>query len=277
MKAKVQIAPPSELFKPFIKYYKYIESDVSGIYKCVPILNYELYFNFTRIHLFSPGHYNIKYPAIHIAGIHQYNHNAFTRMSASDRGGGFAVVFKPMGFYYLFKVKASEFCNYALADIPLIIKNFEDIWERLYQFDEVGQMKQVFEERFKSNASNTTRSTHRVDMITKDIERCNGMTRVHKLSEKYNLSTRTLERNFKEEVGLTLKEMLQIARINKAIELLNESPGSDLTEISYLCGYYDQAHFIKDIRKITNLTPGQKRDLQEIRDTRAHNRYFVRG
>ena len=51
MGQKIEIAQPSELFKPFIQYYKYIEADLTGIYKIVHIPFVELYFNFTRLKL----------------------------------------------------------------------------------------------------------------------------------------------------------------------------------------------------------------------------------
>jgi AraC-like DNA-binding protein len=45
-------------------------------------------------------------------------------------------------------------------------------------------------------------------------------------------------------------------------------PETDLTGLAYQCGYFDQAHFIKEFRAFTGKTPseyaGQMRALQDV-------------
>jgi AraC-like DNA-binding protein len=45
-------------------------------------------------------------------------------------------------------------------------------------------------------------------------------------------------------------------------------PDTDLTELAYQCGYFDQAHFIKEFRAFTDQTPSeyarQMRQLQDV-------------
>ena len=36
---------------------------------------------------------------------------------------------------------------------------------------------------------------------------------------------------------------------------LRQYPGQSLTQIAYECGYYDQAHFIRDFKEFTGTTP----------------------
>ena len=114
MKNEIQSALPSTLFEPFISYYKYIELDKTGLFKIVPIPFVELYFNFTHINIYSNGYYDLDNPQIHLAGIHQYDQNSFSHMFGTDRNGGFAIVFQPLGFYNLFKVKSSDFYGYCI-------------------------------------------------------------------------------------------------------------------------------------------------------------------
>ena len=81
------------------------------------------------------------------------------------------------------------------------------------------------------------------------------MNHVHELSEKVNISQRQLERKFKELIGVSPKQYFKLIRINKAIELLRQNQSLNLTDITYYCGYFDQAHFIKDFKQITSQTP----------------------
>ena len=79
-----------------------------------------------------------------------------------------------------------------------------------------------------------------------------------------------------EEFGIPAKELLQIFRINRAIRILTEEPDANLAGISYLSGYFDQSHFIKDIRKITGISPGHLQDTETVKRA-IHNRLFIKN
>lgn len=119
----IQIAEPSANLKQFIRYYKYIESDVTGILKGIPITNVELYFNFTHINVYSQGYYNIDNPRILLVGLQSYDQVGFTHMYGNDRGGGFVIVFQPQGFNHLFGISSADFSKYALKGDSLFKKD----------------------------------------------------------------------------------------------------------------------------------------------------------
>lgn len=85
-----------------------------------------------------------------------------------------------------------------------------------------------------------------------------------------------MERHFMEEIGISPKEMLQIFRINKAIRMLAKEPNANLAGLSYLSGYFDQSHFIKDIKRITGFTPGQLQETETGKKA-VHNRLFIKN
>jgi len=108
------------------------------------------------------------------------------------------------------------------------------------------------------------------------MDETNGMIRVSQLCNTYNITPRSLERHFIEEIGIPAKELLQIFRINKAIRILAEKPNANLAGLSYLSGYFDQSHFIKDIKKITGISPGQLQRT-ESGNKPVHNRLFIKS
>ena len=55
-------------------------------------------------------------------------------------------------------------------------------------------------------------------------------------------------------VGITPTAFFSVYRFNKSLGLVLSS-GHRLTSIAYDCGYYDQAHFIKEFKKFTGITP----------------------
>jgi len=273
---KIQIAEPSAPFRPFIKYYKYIESDVTGIFKTVPVPYIELYFNFTHVNLYSPGYFDVDNPRIHLAGLLGYEQNSFSHMYGTDRNGGFAIVFQPLGFYNLFNIKSSDSCRYIIDGESIFKKDIYHLWEKLQAYCNINDMKSLFE----SYLSNYVKqSSFRLDLINNIIsymDNSNGMIRVSQICDKYNVPKRSLDRHFKDEIGISPKELLNIIRINKAIRLIIDNPDCDLTGISYLSGYYDQSHFIKEIKRITGISPGHLQRRKEINEATHHNVLFIK-
>ncbi len=276
MGTKIQIAEPSEIFKPFIRYYKYLEADIAGVLKVVPNTFVELYFNFTHINLFSPGNYDLDNPKIHLTGLHQYEQNIFTHMYGTGRNGGLAIVFQPHGFYDLFNVKSSDFCNYAINGDLVFKMDIYDLWEELQPLHNVENMKRLVENYFYDYAETASHKSAITNDIVNFMDHSKGMIRVSQICDKFNVTPRSLHRHFREEIGITPKEMLNIFRINNAIKLITDNPQSDLTGISYLSGYYDQSHFIKEIRKITGISPGHIRGGDSTKVSTFHNLSFIK-
>jgi len=78
------------------------------------------------------------------------------------------------------------------------------------------------------------------------------------LAKEFNLTEKTLQRTFVNQVGLTPKLFTKIVRFQKAIRNIrsnkNVTSGIRLN-MSLANGYYDQSHFGKDSKKIAGLTP----------------------
>lgn len=275
MEQRIKIAEPSKLFEPYIQYYKYIETDITGTYKIVPISYVELYFNFTHVNLFSPDCYDLNFPKIHLAGLQLYDQNAYSTMFGTDRKGGFCVVFKPRGFYYLFRIKSSDYCKYCIPGDSVFKSEIYRLWEQLNGCSDITAMKDLFENSFSGLARGHSYRPDLLDHILARMDKTSGMIRVSQLCSIYNITPRTLERHFMEEIGIPAKEILQILRINNAIRMLAEEPAGNLAGLSYLCGYYDQSHFIRDIKKITGMSPLHLQ-LTETNAKAIDNRLFIK-
>ena len=75
--------------------------------------------------------------------------------------------------------------------------------------------------------------------------------------EQLHLSRRTLERFFEKNASISAKKLLQIRRFEKAMSLLYFYPESSLAELSLSLGYADQAHFQREFKQFSGMTPGQ--------------------
>ncbi|WP_310395657.1 helix-turn-helix domain-containing protein [Hymenobacter sp.] len=73
------------------------------------------------------------------------------------------------------------------------------------------------------------------------------------LLRKLGIGGRHLERLFGQAVGVSPKHFCRIIRFQQAFRWLARA--ESLTAVATACGYYDQAHFIRDFRHFTGTTP----------------------
>ncbi len=74
------------------------------------------------------------------------------------------------------------------------------------------------------------------------------------LAKNLGLSTRQLERRFNATVGLPPKLFGRIQRFSRVFRVLDQ-PFRNWAETAIACGYYDQAHLIRDCRDFSGATP----------------------
>lgn len=86
--------------------------------------------------------------------------------------------------------------------------------------------------------------------VIADIEQCKGRVRMDDLMHRHCTTARQLERQFKQQVGLSPKEFIGLTRFNHAFgEVAREDGKRSLMEIAWDCGYYDHAHMTGDFMR----------------------------
>lgn len=97
---------------------------------------------------------------------------------------------------------------------------------------------------------------HLVNAIVEYVEGEPLVQRVSQLCEKFAISERSLQRLTARRIGLSPKWLIQRRRLQEAAQRLT-CPSPDLARVAVDLGYADQAHFGRDFRAVTGLTPGQ--------------------
>jgi AraC-like DNA-binding protein len=85
------------------------------------------------------------------------------------------------------------------------------------------------------------------------IKLAKGNIRIKHLATDLHISQDPLEKRFRKLIGTSPKQFSNIIRMRNVI---NEYSSADsLNDASYLAGYFDQAHFIKEFKSFTGQTP----------------------
>lgn len=87
------------------------------------------------------------------------------------------------------------------------------------------------------------------------IKNSQGLIKTKALAKQLYISSSRLEKRFRHAVGTSPKQFAAIVRIETALK--NFQSGIPLTQLAYSAGYFDQAHFNRDIKRATGMTPRQ--------------------
>ena len=101
---------------------------------------------------------------------------------------------------------------------------------------------------------NSKRDSTLLALAAKIVE-SGGLVSVDLLAKEAGVSTRQLERRFLYEVGLSPKLLSRILRFQQVFRAVERCDGA-WAPVALECGYYDQAHLIRDFNQFAHQTPG---------------------
>ena len=94
----------------------------------------------------------------------------------------------------------------------------------------------------------------RLIKLATSIIDCRGLVSVDQLAADAGVSNRQLERRFLREVGIGPKLLARIVRFQQVFRAVEQCDSAWAT-VAVECGYYDQAHLIRDFNQFAHQTP----------------------
>jgi transcriptional regulator GlxA family with amidase domain len=94
-----------------------------------------------------------------------------------------------------------------------------------------------------------------VDTAVSIINQSCGNIRIKDLQKHCKMSERTLERSFKEQLGVSPKEYARLIRFKSTLQHLLAHPDTNLAALAYNFGYADQSHLNKDFQHFVAANP----------------------
>lgn len=183
--------------------------------------------------------------------------NDFYDLFITDKLSMFSVTFQPNGLSSFLKIPLNELQNQTVF-FESIDNVFSQQLEGQLTDAKVFQQRIEIVERFflkllnKKNISvDHQRMTHSIELI----KSTKGNISVDFLASNACLSRKQFERKFLAYIGISPKQFLRIIRFQSTIHLKQSTKNISLTELAYEAGYYDQSHFINEIKELTGQTP----------------------
>ncbi len=107
-----------------------------------------------------------------------------------------------------------------------------------------------------------------VELVARIAERAatdKEIKRVEQLAEAFGLGLRNLQRLFSEYVGVSPRWIIKRYRLHEAVERIASGGEPEWAVLALDLGYSDQAHFIRDFRRLVGRTPADY--ARSARDT----------
>ncbi len=82
-----------------------------------------------------------------------------------------------------------------------------------------------------------------------------GIASIGMIADELGWSHKHLIQRFRDEVGLTPKRFCRIQRFQMVLRAIEKKRGVDWADLSCACGYFDQAHFIREFHGFSGLNP----------------------
>jgi len=169
--------------------------------------------------------------------------------------GSFVVRFHPHGFLPFTTIPIKEMENTPVALDRLFGEDGTALEQKILRAKKTEE-RITFIETFLLDRLNSKEVTDRIVQSTiETITTANGQLSVEELSQKSNLNRRQLSRKFSSDIGLSPKQLSKTIRLQATLKMLLNNDGTSLTDLAYENEFYDQAHFIKEFKAFTGLTP----------------------
>jgi AraC-like DNA-binding protein len=257
---------PCLLLQPYMRCFTYRELDSHHNKICRPLFathEFMITFNLSekKYGYIKPADDNSNYTEqllkseIVITGIG----SQFAGMMTSEgKARLFSMYFNPTGFYRIFGMPAVHFTDRIEEDEYTCRKDLETLHQQLREAKSITEMIVCSEDYLiKQLTSSQAKDPYNsILSLSERIVLNGGNNSIEKMAYDANMSMKTFERRFTEQVGISPKLFSRIVRFNKAISLKMSDHKKTWTMIAHDCGYFDQMHFIKDFQLFSGKSPG---------------------
>jgi len=164
---------------------------------------------------------------------------------------------KPAAIHQLFNMPGRLFTHTAISLTDVLGDEVTSVCKEL---QELRSLEQVIAriEKFLTGLLLQSKATVNTTFLNSLslIEQSRGKKSIKEIALATKTSERTLQKIFLENVGLTPKEFSRVYRFSQVIRSMGDNTFSWQYAVHHL-GYYDQAHFLNDFRRVSGLNPSQ--------------------
>lgn len=166
--------------------------------------------------------------------------------------------FKPNGLAKFANLNLSELIDLSIDPVEIFGKDFLFLEESiLYENNKEIIILRLENFLFEQMIKTDRNDDPFMEFALQKVIRSNGNIKLDSISQESGFCLKTIERKFAEWIGIPPKKFARIYRFHSTLRSFIESNPDKLSELAYRNGYFDQAHFIREVKIFTGLTPSE--------------------
>lgn len=168
-----------------------------------------------------------------------------------DKSPAISVRFYPRSFYRLCQLDIKDTIDQSLTPEDVFGNSILQLDQLVLNAKSQSNRIELIEDYFKGYIEYSLKESDLLfELMISKIEQSNGTIPIRELSEEFSLSLKTIERKFNRHLGMPPKKYSRIVRFTN-----HYMKDRDPESIDGKLDFYDQAHFIREVKKFTGLSP----------------------
>jgi len=165
------------------------------------------------------------------------------------------VNFTPIGAHLFLGVPMSELANLIVDPADVLGAAASRLVDRLHDSATWEARFRTVEDFIAGRMLRTKPPSPGVAWAWSRLDETGGQVDIGALATELGWSHKRLIARFREQVGVPPKLVARVLRFDRAVRLIDRGTELTWTELALACGYYDQAHLIRDFRELSGMTP----------------------
>lgn len=178
------------------------------------------------------------------------------------KSGLISIRFQLGGAHHFFPVPVSEFADQTVDTHMLWRQAAPELEERISLARSNRDRVHILESFLLRQLRNSEKDE--VCPLVGYIRRLRGQVSIRQMAADLGHSERGLQRRFESALGAPPKQIARITRFLNACKCIRRGTLGGLTGVAHACGYYDQAHFIRDFREFAGISPSEFSALHSV-------------
>lgn len=197
--------------------------------------------------------------------IGQKSRPVFYRFNPQDQLPAFGIRFRPAGLRAFTKMPMAELKDQAVEARDVFGTIPEHLNEAIFHTSDQQIIRETIDRFLFQNLLPRQARREISSQMVRRIYCQRGQFHAPEWAKHFGVSERQAERLFQQYVGLAPKTFARVVRFNHAVLDYRDHKPKNLTELAYANGYFDQMHFVKEVKAFTQNTP--RRYLQYSAET----------
>lgn len=205
-----------------------------------------------RVHEGTDPTRSTRHPGGFVAGLD----DAVTLTTHDGEQRGIQLELAPAFARRFFGLPMSELSKRVVSLRELLPRAQRTLSERLLDLPDWDARLDVVEQLLSERLGTLPRTTELVRWACERIERTPGMA-LKELASELGYSAKHVIALFREHVGTTPMQYARVVRFDRLVRLVRAAPGQKWADAALRCGWYDQAHMIRDVKRLLGVPPSR--------------------